>query len=104
MAAGEDKKIILPKIEKLFGDSELGGLRVGSLRAKNLSLLHKWKWKWLTETGSLWMKIVASINSGDPGSAQFGRRADKWSVWLYICKASGEVESLRPGFSNSFSK
>lgn len=67
---------------------------MGSRRAKNLSLLEKWKWRWLTEADSHWTRIVASVNGGEPGTLRFRRRGDRWSVWMDICKVSSEVESL----------
>lgn len=42
-ASREGTKMIWARIERLFGSSEVGGLRVGSLRGKNLALLGKWK-------------------------------------------------------------
>lgn len=103
-ATGGDKKIIWAKIQKLFGDSEFGGLKVGSLIAKNLVVLQKWKCKWLTEPHSLWTRIVASINGEVPGSTWMGRRADRWSVWTDICRASGEIDSLGHDFTNLITK
>ena len=41
------------KWKSILLDSKLGGLGVGSLHAKNLSLLAKWKWRYLTEKKSL---------------------------------------------------
>ncbi|XP_071739065.1 uncharacterized protein [Rutidosis leptorrhynchoides] len=46
---------------------ELDGLNIGSLRAKNWALLSKWWWKFLTETDSLWVKVIKSIYGRDGG-------------------------------------
>lgn len=39
--AGDSKKIIWVKSSRLYGDFEVGGLKIGSLKAKNLALLGK---------------------------------------------------------------
>lgn len=52
-STGEQKKIVWARIEKLFATPKRGGLAVASLRAKNLGLLEKWKWRWLKEPQSL---------------------------------------------------
>lgn len=102
--SGEQKKIVWARIEKFFADSERGALRVPDLRAKNLGLVHKWKWRWLMEELSLWASIVASTNGGHPGCLRFERRSNSWSVWSDIGKTSGEVENVGPIFSNLLMK
>ncbi|GKC94387.1 hypothetical protein Tco_1159829 [Tanacetum coccineum] len=46
---------------------EMGGLGIGSLRAKNLSLLVKWRWRMVMEPDALWAKVIRGIY-GETGS------------------------------------
>ncbi|GJT10444.1 putative RNA-directed DNA polymerase [Tanacetum coccineum] len=65
------------KWNSILLDVDKGGLGVGSLLAKNLSLLGKWKWRFLTENNALWCQ-------GD------------------IIKAVKTIENIDASFKNSF--
>ncbi|GJV47496.1 RNA-directed DNA polymerase, eukaryota, reverse transcriptase zinc-binding domain protein [Tanacetum coccineum] len=39
-----------------------GGLGIGSLKAFNLALLQKWRWRMISNTNAFWVKIVRSFN------------------------------------------
>ncbi|GKA63444.1 RNA-directed DNA polymerase, eukaryota, reverse transcriptase zinc-binding domain protein [Tanacetum coccineum] len=54
------------KWKSILLESKLGGLGVGSLHAKNLSLLAKWKWRYLTEENALWLMVIKQFY-GDEG-------------------------------------
>ncbi|GKC72208.1 RNA-directed DNA polymerase, eukaryota, reverse transcriptase zinc-binding domain protein [Tanacetum coccineum] len=62
------------KWDSILTDVKQGGLGVGSLLAKNLSLLRKWKWRFHTKKEALWFRVI-------------------------IVK---EIESLNPAFKSSF--
>lgn len=91
---------ICARIEKLFGDREEGGLSLGCIRAKNLAMLFKWRWRWLQEPDGLWAKVVALGYEGEPGSLRFRRESCRWSVWKDVSKGVGEVESLGAKLKN----
>ncbi|XP_071691746.1 uncharacterized protein [Rutidosis leptorrhynchoides] len=60
---------------------ENGGLNVGSIRLKNLPLLAKWWWRFLSYKDSFWAKIIRSIYGqngglGDGSGTKFW--LDKW--------------------------
>ncbi|GJR41225.1 RNA-directed DNA polymerase, eukaryota, reverse transcriptase zinc-binding domain protein [Tanacetum coccineum] len=44
-----------------------GGLRIGSIRAKNLSLIGKWHWRFLNEGDAPWCKVIKAIYGSDGG-------------------------------------
>ncbi|GKB37353.1 hypothetical protein Tco_0882295 [Tanacetum coccineum] len=46
------------KWNSILLDSKYGGFGVGCLRSKNLSLLGKWKWRFLTEENTLWRTVI----------------------------------------------
>lgn len=52
-ACGPDAKLIWASNAKVYGDYSLGGLKVGSLKEKNLALIGKWWWRFLTERESV---------------------------------------------------
>ncbi|PWA41640.1 hypothetical protein CTI12_AA552240 [Artemisia annua] len=46
------------KWNSILVDRNMGGLGVGSLLAKNLGLLGKWKWRFLVEKDALWRIVI----------------------------------------------
>ncbi|PWA95854.1 Arginine repressor C-terminal-like domain-containing protein [Artemisia annua] len=80
----------------------MGGLGVGSLLAKNLSLLGKWKWRFLTEKEALWRMVIQKFY-GDSGG--FGSLTDfpgPNGIWCDIIKAMEDIEIIDPTFKQSF--
>ncbi|GJT43170.1 reverse transcriptase domain, reverse transcriptase zinc-binding domain protein [Tanacetum coccineum] len=75
----------LPIVIDSFG---VRGLNIGSLRAKNMALLGKWRWGFKRDGGSLWVRVIKSIhgNSGGLGEVRAWGRVlgdgrdirDKW--------------------------
>ncbi|GJY51740.1 hypothetical protein Tco_0442587 [Tanacetum coccineum] len=59
----------------------MGGLSVGSLFSKNLNLLSKWKWRFLTEKEALWCLVIKEFYGGDGGFSSpldsFGEKDEK---------------------------
>ncbi|GKC00494.1 hypothetical protein Tco_0986630 [Tanacetum coccineum] len=81
-------------------DPSLGGLGVGILHAKNLVLLGKWKWRYLTENNALWRNVISIFMEmiGDSPSSTFGNM----DVWCNILRAIEGIEAFVPTFKNSF--
>lgn len=52
---------------KVCSSLDYGGLGVGSIRAMNLSLLGKWKWRFLIEKNALWRKVICALHGEDGG-------------------------------------
>ncbi|GJX55368.1 RNA-directed DNA polymerase, eukaryota, reverse transcriptase zinc-binding domain protein [Tanacetum coccineum] len=46
---------------------ENGGLGIGSIKAKNLSLLGKWWWRFHNEKEALWCKVITCLYGNDGG-------------------------------------
>ncbi|GJR02955.1 RNA-directed DNA polymerase, eukaryota, reverse transcriptase zinc-binding domain protein [Tanacetum coccineum] len=63
---GEGKKLSWVKWDSVIASQGLGGLNIGSLRAKNLALLGKWWWRFRKEGDGLWVRVIKSIH-GDCG-------------------------------------
>lgn len=45
-----------------MGPIDMGGLGSGSLRAMNLALLCKWRWKAKVDSNSLWFKYIKALH------------------------------------------
>ncbi|GJZ24362.1 hypothetical protein Tco_0561821 [Tanacetum coccineum] len=64
---------------------DLGGLDVGSLRGKNLSLLGKWRWRFLMEKDAMWRKVLVNCEWGGCWSWRVephGRSASEFDALL----------------------
>ncbi|KAJ9547296.1 LOW QUALITY PROTEIN: hypothetical protein OSB04_019839 [Centaurea solstitialis] len=56
----DTKKICWMAWDKVIRDKKCGGLGIGSLRALNLALLAKWRWREKTEPNAIWNKLIRS--------------------------------------------
>ncbi|GKA81317.1 RNA-directed DNA polymerase, eukaryota, reverse transcriptase zinc-binding domain protein [Tanacetum coccineum] len=61
------RKIMWIRWEHIIIDKKNGGLGIGSTKAKNMSLLGKWKWRFLSEPHVLWNKCIKEIHGYNGG-------------------------------------
>ncbi|GJU82853.1 hypothetical protein Tco_1285218 [Tanacetum coccineum] len=54
----------------ILASYEKGGLNIMSLKAFNLALLQKWRWRLVTKPDSLWVRVVKAIHGDDTGLDQ----------------------------------
>ncbi|GJU45999.1 RNA-directed DNA polymerase, eukaryota [Tanacetum coccineum] len=81
------------KWDSILLSPKLGGLGVGSLLAKNLALLGKWRWRFLTEKDALWQKLICSLYDADGAfSSPLGSICGQ-GIWWYIIKADRTIDS-----------
>ncbi|KAJ9559863.1 hypothetical protein OSB04_005023 [Centaurea solstitialis] len=87
-----------PVIEKLKG-----GLAIGSLATMNQALLAKWWWRFLSENGALWLKVIKSLY-GSRGGLEGGasRVSGGFSAWRNVLRVVKELDDLGTNFSGSF--
>ncbi|XP_071688811.1 uncharacterized protein [Rutidosis leptorrhynchoides] len=73
-----------------------GGLNVESLKAKNISLLCKWWWRFKSENNALWVNVIKSIYGRDGvlGSFTNGSLVKHRSVWWNIIKIRKDLLNL----------
>ena len=64
---GQSKKMSWVKWDNVISSYGLGGLNIGSLRAKNWALMGKWWWRFWVEGDALWVKVIRSIHGSDGG-------------------------------------
>ena len=53
--------------EYILASFDKGGLGVGSLKAFNISLIYKWRWRLLASPEALWVKVIKSIHGAEAG-------------------------------------
>ncbi|GJZ82479.1 hypothetical protein Tco_0647652 [Tanacetum coccineum] len=91
------------KWDYILASPKFGGLGVGSLLAKNLALLGKWKWRFLTEKDALWRKVVSCFYGSNGGLASSSSSPCRYGVWSDIVKTISKIESIDDSFKHSFS-
>ncbi|GJS46496.1 hypothetical protein Tco_0596617 [Tanacetum coccineum] len=84
------------KWNSILLDPKNGGLGVGCLRSKNLSLLGKWKWQFLNEEYSLWRIVIKEFYGIDGGFGSSSCSYSNTGVWLDIIKAIKSIEVHEP--------
>ncbi|XP_071739794.1 uncharacterized protein [Rutidosis leptorrhynchoides] len=96
--------------ERISLPYDYGGLNVGSLNFKNLALLVKWWWRFLTLKDALWVKVIKSlygphgglgcINSFDSN----GQKRFVGRTWFSISNLEHTLTKLGCDSSNLFVK
>ncbi|GJT82781.1 RNA-directed DNA polymerase, eukaryota, reverse transcriptase zinc-binding domain protein [Tanacetum coccineum] len=61
------RKLAWIKWENILASLEKGGLGIGSLKAFNLVLLQKWRWRMVSNPNLLWVKVIKAIHEEDAG-------------------------------------
>ncbi|GJU36754.1 retrovirus-related pol polyprotein from transposon TNT 1-94 [Tanacetum coccineum] len=95
-----EKKIVWVRWQKILADKKDGGLGIGSIKAKNMSLLGKWRWHYLNETGALWRKVISKIHGSDGGFEVVSGFGQKGGVWANIIGYCPELNQIGISFRN----
>ncbi|KAL4556012.1 hypothetical protein LXL04_038647 [Taraxacum kok-saghyz] len=69
----------------------MGGLNIGSLVNFNLALVLKWKWRFFTSEGSLWVRVTRLMYGDDGGFFKSKRSALGSSPWAWILAAEAKL-------------
>ncbi|GJV25991.1 hypothetical protein Tco_1378686 [Tanacetum coccineum] len=90
------KKMSWVKWKNVLASKEKGGLGVSSLYALNRGLMFKWVWRFLTQSTSLWVRVIKAIH-GDDGKLdkQLGN-GDKTAFWEDVWIGSSALKVLYP--------
>ncbi|GJX89544.1 putative RNA-directed DNA polymerase [Tanacetum coccineum] len=99
-----EKGMVWISWKKAIASRDLGGLGISSLRAKNLSLLGKWRWRFLKEKGALWRKVIQNIFGNDGGFSSLAGPGNRKGVWRNILSSGAAIDALGIPFRNSFSR
>ncbi|GJX56792.1 putative RNA-directed DNA polymerase, eukaryota, reverse transcriptase zinc-binding domain protein [Tanacetum coccineum] len=90
------------KWESILCDVDKGGLEVGSLMAKNLSLLCNWKWRFYAEKNALWCQVIKDFYGADRGLSSPSNSCGICGTWCDILKAIENIEVVDNSFKNPF--
>ncbi|GJW69692.1 RNA-directed DNA polymerase, eukaryota [Tanacetum coccineum] len=63
-----DKKITWAAWDKVLASKKNGGLGVSSFHALNRALLLKWVWRFVSQDGSLWFRVIRALYGSSIGS------------------------------------
>ncbi|GJV63669.1 putative RNA-directed DNA polymerase [Tanacetum coccineum] len=55
---------------KIMSSTKNGGLGVECIKAKNMGLMGKWKWRFLNESGALWRRVIVELHGVNGGFDQ----------------------------------
>ncbi|GJX64036.1 RNA-directed DNA polymerase, eukaryota, reverse transcriptase zinc-binding domain protein, partial [Tanacetum coccineum] len=59
--------VFLIKWERVLASNAKGGLDIGSLKAFNLALLEKWRWRLANNLNMLWVQVINAIHGENAG-------------------------------------
>ncbi|GJX65451.1 hypothetical protein Tco_0299794 [Tanacetum coccineum] len=79
------------KWDSILVSPKYGGLGVGSLRAKNLALLGKWKWRFLVEKDALWRQ---DCKVGNRWVLENDNWCSRWAWRITLCGRA--LDDLQP--------
>ncbi|PWA96879.1 reverse transcriptase domain, Reverse transcriptase zinc-binding domain protein (chloroplast) [Artemisia annua] len=65
---------------------ENGGLKIGSLEAFNVSLMLKWRWRFVSNSHMLWVSVIKEIYGDDGGFDLQANRGSGTKPWARIIK------------------
>ncbi|PWA76752.1 hypothetical protein CTI12_AA229920 [Artemisia annua] len=71
-----------------------------SIRSENVSLLGKWRWCYLNETGVLWRKVISKMHGSDGGFEAVSGSGQKAGVWKNIIGCCSKLNQMGISFSN----
>ena len=75
--SSESRNIAWIKWSNVLASHDKGGLGIGSLKAFNLALLQKWRWRLVNDPNLLWVKLIKSIHGDEAG------------LYPKVCKTQG---------------
>ncbi|GJZ24056.1 RNA-directed DNA polymerase, eukaryota [Tanacetum coccineum] len=90
-AEASENKISWMAWNKILTSKEKGGLGVSSFHALNRALLLKWLWRFVSQDGSLWFRVIKAVYGPSLGSHS-SRSASIWSTILrevHVLKNNG---------------
>ncbi|GKC46109.1 RNA-directed DNA polymerase, eukaryota, partial [Tanacetum coccineum] len=99
-ASQSEKKISWIAWDKVLASKKKGGLGVSSYFALNRALLLKWVWRFVSQDGSLWCRVIQAIH----GNKIDTHSVHKVSIWSSILKEVHVLNSTGFDFLSYCSK
>nr|GEX81130.1 RNA-directed DNA polymerase, eukaryota, reverse transcriptase zinc-binding domain protein [Tanacetum cinerariifolium] len=79
------------KWDTILASLDQGGLGVESLKAFNLDLLQKWRWRLITKPDSLWVKVIKAVHGVEVGFDEKGCYTN--GTWANIAGSTNYLHS-----------
>ncbi|GKC04518.1 hypothetical protein Tco_0996128 [Tanacetum coccineum] len=95
------KNLSWVKWKKVLASKEKDGLGVSSLYALNRGLLLKWVWRFITQSSSLWARVIKEIHKDD-GKIGKNAKSNYPSIWLDIVHEMEVLKKQGIDVSNCF--
>nr|GEV77070.1 hypothetical protein [Tanacetum cinerariifolium] len=76
---------------QVLSSFEKGGLQIGSLKAFNLALLQKWRWRLLSSPNNMWVNIIKALHGQEGGLNNQGCNFN--GTWYRIIGTSNILHS-----------
>lgn len=104
--SNDTKSMPLMAWDKLELPKFLGGLGIGNLLHRNLSLLFKWIWRFFSESNTLWRQVVQNKYKYDDDDLVIPdlHPPNKGGPWRKICKVILSHDSTRAFLTNMVRK
>ncbi|GJZ39644.1 RNA-directed DNA polymerase, eukaryota [Tanacetum coccineum] len=99
-ASLSEKKISWIAWDKVLASKKKGGLGVSSYFALNRALLLKWVWRFVSQDGSLWFRVIQAVH----GNKIDTHTVHKSSIWSAILKEVHVLKSIGFDFMSYCSK
>ncbi|GJY58660.1 RNA-directed DNA polymerase, eukaryota, reverse transcriptase zinc-binding domain protein [Tanacetum coccineum] len=96
----DGKKMAWVKWPIILNSFDKGGLNIGSLKAFNLALLQKWRWRMFSSPNDLWVKVIKAFHGHEGGFDNNG--CSFKGIWANIVGSSNFLHSKDIILSNSF--
>ncbi|GKA04326.1 putative RNA-directed DNA polymerase, eukaryota, reverse transcriptase zinc-binding domain protein [Tanacetum coccineum] len=87
----DSRKLAWIKWSNVLSSFDKGGLNIGSLKAFNISLLQKWRWRSFSSPNSLWVKVIKSLHGYECGLDTEGCKFN--GKWASIVGSSNYLHS-----------
>ncbi|GJS89195.1 RNA-directed DNA polymerase, eukaryota [Tanacetum coccineum] len=100
----EVKKIPWVKWKSVMASYDNEGLNIGSLEAFNIALLLKWRWRFVSNSNMLWVKVIKEIYGVDGGFDQQENRGSGAQPWARIIKLHSSLVAKGIDINGTLSK
>ncbi|KAJ9557516.1 hypothetical protein OSB04_012130 [Centaurea solstitialis] len=90
--------------DKVINGREKGGLGIGSLKALNVALLSKWWWRFRSEDGLLWRKVIEALYRNNGALGKDNSTHGSSGVWGKIAAIYQDTKRVNIPLDSLFAK
>nr|GEW62188.1 RNA-directed DNA polymerase, eukaryota, reverse transcriptase zinc-binding domain protein [Tanacetum cinerariifolium] len=93
-----EKNIAWVAWDKVLASKDREGLEIGSLASFNLTLLHKWQWRFYNESEAIWCHVIKAIHGyhGGVKTSLYCKVRNRWKdggwMWKWRRDVRGGIE------------